>query len=93
IGIRMALGATAGNVRGLVMRAGMKFIVVGVGAGLVVAFILMRLMKSQIYGVTSYDPITLLGVMGILALVGVAACYLPSRRATRVDPTISLRYE
>ena len=93
IGIRMALGASAGNVRGLVMMAGMKFIAVGVGVGLVVAFILMRLMKSQIYGVTSYDPVTFLGVMAILALVGVAACYLPSRRATRVDPLISLRYE
>jgi predicted permease len=93
IGIRMALGASAGNVRGLVLVSGMRFIVIGVGIGLVVAFGLMRLLKSQIYGVTAYDPVTLLAVVVILSFVGVAACYLPSRRATRVDPLVSLRYE
>ncbi len=93
IGIRMALGASAGNVRGLVMKAGLRFILLGVGAGIVITLALLRLLSSQIWGVSTYDPLTLLGVMLILATVGVAACYLPSRRATRVDPLVSLRYE
>jgi len=93
IGIRMALGASARSVRGLVMMSGMRFILVGVAIGLVIAFAVMRLLKSQIYGVTAYDPLTLLAVVLILACVGVSACYLPSRRATRVDPLVSLRYE
>jgi ABC-type antimicrobial peptide transport system permease subunit len=53
----------------------------------------MRLLKSQIAGVSTYDPLTLLGVIALLALVGIGACYVPSVRAARVDPTISLRYE
>jgi putative ABC transport system permease protein len=93
IGIRMALGASAASVRGLVMMGGMRFIVIGVGVGLVAALALTRLLKSQIYGVTAYDPLTLLAVVVILAFVGLSACYLPSRRATRVDPLVSLRYE
>jgi putative ABC transport system permease protein len=93
IGIRMALGASAGSVRGLVIMSGMRFILIGVGVGLVVASGVMRLLKSQIYGVTAYDPLTLLAVVLILASVGILACYLPSRRATRVDPLVSLRYE
>ncbi|MGI9071713.1 MAG: ABC transporter permease [Bryobacteraceae bacterium] len=93
IGIRMALGASAASVRGLVMMSGMRFIVIGVGIGLVAAFALTRLLKSQIYGVTAHDPLTLLAVVVILGLVGLSACYLPSRRATRVDPLVSLRYE
>ena len=93
IGIRMALGATAANVRQWVMISGMRFILVGVGFGLVAAFILMWLLKSQIWGVSAYDPATLLGVVVILTGVGLAACYLPSVRATRVDPLVSLRYE
>ncbi len=93
IGIRMALGASAGNVRGLVMKAGLRFILLGVGVGLAIAFALLRLLASQIWGVSTYDPLTLLGVVLVLAIVGVAACYLPSRRATRVDPLVSLRYE
>jgi putative ABC transport system permease protein len=93
IGIRMALGATSGNVLRLVMTAGMRFILVGVAVGLVVAFILMRLIKSQLFGVSTYDPLTLAAVVALLSLVGMGACYLPSLRATRVDPTVSLRYE
>jgi len=93
IGIRMALGATAANVRQWVMIGGMRFILVGVCIGLFAAFILLRLLKSQIWGVSAYDPATLLGVTVILAVVGLAACYLPSLRATRVDPLVSLRYD
>ena len=93
IGIRMALGASAGNVRNLVMRAGMRFILAGVALGIVVAFFLMRLVASQVWGVSTHDPLTLLGVVAILMAVGIAACYVPSLRATRVDPLVSLRYE
>ncbi len=93
IGIRMALGATASNVRRWVMVGGMRFILVGVGVGLLAAFALLRLLKSQIWGVSAYDPATLFVVVVILGLVGLAACYLPSVRATRVDPLVALRYE
>jgi putative ABC transport system permease protein len=93
IGIRMALGASTGNVLRLVMVAGMRFILVGVAVGLGAAFLILRLMKSQIAGISTYDPLTLTSVVALLALVGLGACYLPSLRATRVDPTISLRYE
>jgi putative ABC transport system permease protein len=93
IGIRMALGASANNVQGLVMRSGLRFILAGVALGMVVAFFLMRLVASQIWGVSTHDPLTLLGVVAILLAVGVAACYVPSLHATRVDPMISLRYE
>jgi putative ABC transport system permease protein len=93
IGIRMALGATAANVRGLVIKTGLRFIFAGLGVGLIAAFILTRLLASQFWGVSAYDPPTMLAVVATLTLVGVAACYLPSRRATRVDPVISLRYE
>jgi putative ABC transport system permease protein len=93
IGIRMALGATAVDVRRWVMVGGMRFILAGVVLGLFAAFTLLRFLKSQIWGVSAYDPATLMMVVAILSLVGVAACYLPSLRATRVDPLISLRYE
>jgi putative ABC transport system permease protein len=93
IGIRLALGATTGNVRGLVIASGMRYIGLGVVVGLVVALLLVRVIASQIVGIKTYDPITLIGVVVVLAAVGLAACYIPSVRATRLDPTVSLRYE
>jgi putative ABC transport system permease protein len=93
IGIRMALGATAGNVRGQVMLGGLRFIAIGIAVGLVLAITVARLLASQIWGISPHDPLTLVGVVALLTLVGLVACYLPSRRATRVDPVISLRYE
>lgn len=93
IGIRMALGASSGDVLKRVMIGGMRFIVIGVVLGLVASFLILRLMKTQLAGISTYDPITLMGVVVLLALVGMGACYLPSLRATRVDPTITLRYE
>lgn len=93
IGIRMALGASSGSVRSLIISGGMRFILAGIGFGVVAALLLLRLAKSQIWGVATYDPVTLASVMLVLVLAGLAACYLPSRRATRVDPLISLRYE
>jgi predicted permease len=93
IGIRMALGANAAAVRHWVMVGGMRFIVMGVGVGLGAALLLLRLVRSQIWGVSTYDPLTLSFGILILVAVGAMACYLPSMRATKVDPLISLRYE
>lgn len=91
IGIRMALGATGGDVRGWVMRSSMRFIVIGVALGILAAFFLMRIVASQIWGVSTHDPFTLFGVSAVLIVVGIAACYVPSLHATRVNPVISLR--
>jgi putative ABC transport system permease protein len=93
IGIRMALGASTGNVLRLIMAGGLRFILIGMAVGLAAAFLILRLMKSQMAGISTYDPLTLSAVVALLALVGLGACYVPSLRATRVDPTISLRYE
>ena len=93
IGIRMALGASQKNVRGLVIIGGMRFIGLGIVAGVIASLLLLRVLASQIYGVETYDPLTLSAVAIILVLVGLLACYVPSVRATRVDPLVSLRYE
>ncbi|HZS55271.1 MAG TPA: ABC transporter permease [Bryobacteraceae bacterium] len=93
IGIRMALGASRGNVRRLVMRSGMRFIVIGILVGLAASLLLLRVLASQVFGIKTYDPITLIAVVILLGVVGLAACYVPSVRATRVDPLVSLRYE
>jgi putative ABC transport system permease protein len=93
IGIRMALGATPGNVRGQVMMAGLRFILIGIGVGLVLTVVVGRVLSSEIWGISAHDPLTLAGVIALLTLIGMLACYIPSRRATRVDPLIALRYE
>jgi predicted permease len=93
MGIRMALGATTNNVMGLVLKYGMRLAIAGLGLGLVAAFGLTRLLSSLLFQVSPTDPATFT-VVGLL-LVGVAmlACYIPARRATRVDPMVALRYE
>ena len=93
IGIRMALGATAGNVRGQVIMSGLRFIMIGIAVGLLLTLFIGRVLSSEIWGITPHDPLTLAGVIALLTLVGLIACYVPSRRATRVDPLIALRYE
>jgi putative ABC transport system permease protein len=93
IGIRLALGATRNTVLRLVMVSGLRLILAGVGIGLAAAFVILRVLKNQLTGISTYDPLTLLGVVGVLALAGSGACFVPSLRATRVDPLISLRYE
>ena len=93
IGIRVALGARAGEVVRLAVAQGLGAAACGLLLGLVAAFGVARFMRSMIYGVRSTDPVTYLCVALLLALVAVVACYLPARRATRVDPVVALHYE
>jgi predicted permease len=92
-GIRIALGAARGNVLRMVLQQAGRMVLLGVVIGLVAAFALTRLMASMLFGVSSHDPLTFLGVAVLLGAVALAACYIPARRATRVDPIIALRYE
>ena len=92
-GLRMVLGAQSGDVMGLVMKQGAGMILIGVVAGLAIAFGLTRLMASLLFGVTATDLPTFASVTIILFGVALAACYIPAKRATRVDPIQTLRYE
>lgn len=93
IGIRMALGAQRRNVLQSVLGQGGRLAAVGIVTGLVVAIGVTRLMSSFLYGVGATDPLTFAGVATLLAIVALAACYIPARRAMKVDPMIALRYE
>jgi predicted permease len=93
MGIRMALGATTGNVQGMVIRAGLRFVAIGIVAGLLGCIGGLRLIRSELWGVNAYDPATILGGIAVLLLVGIAASYAPSVAATHADPAATLRAE
>jgi putative ABC transport system permease protein len=93
IGIRMALGAEPRDVLRMIVNEGMQLAGLGLLLGLVGAIVGTKYLESQLYGVRARDPLTFLSVAASLALVALAACYFPARRATKVDPLTALRYE
>ena len=93
IGVRMALGAQATDVRRMVLISGLRWLAVGIGIGVPASIGLAKVLQNRIWGIKSADPLTLVGVSVILTVVGLAACYFPARRATKVDPMVALRYE
>jgi len=93
IGIRMAMGAHTGRILGFVVGQGMQLAAAGLALGLLVAFAAMRVLSSLLFGVSAHDPLIFGGVSLVLATAAILACYIPARRATKVDPMIALRYE
>ncbi len=93
IGIRMALGAGAKDVLRSVVRQGLALALVGAAVGTGVALGVTRYLKSMLYDVHANDPLTIVAVVGLLVLVALAACFIPARRATNVDPIVALRCE
>jgi ABC-type antimicrobial peptide transport system permease subunit len=93
IGIRLALGAQRENILLMILRQGLSLAIAGTAVGLVGALIVSHLMADLLYGVAPTDPLTFVAVTLMLTAVALAACYIPARRAMRVDPLVALRYE
>jgi putative ABC transport system permease protein len=93
VGVRMVLGASTGNVLGLMLKHGMGMAVVGISLGAAGALALTRWLSSFLYGVSPFDPAVFLAVCAMVGSICLAACYVPARRAAGVDPIVALRYE
>jgi putative ABC transport system permease protein len=93
IGIRMALGAQRSAVMKMVFLRGLTIIAVGIIIGEMASLVLTRFLRSQVWGVTNRDPVTLGAVLAVLVIIGLLACFVPAQRATQVDPLVALRYE
>jgi predicted lysophospholipase L1 biosynthesis ABC-type transport system permease subunit len=93
IGIRIALGARAASVIGMVLMEGMRPVLAGLAAGIVTALLLGRIVRSQLYGIAANDPATICAVAAVLLIVAVCACWAPARRAARTDAMAALRVD
>jgi len=93
IGIRVALGAQRRDVLGMVLGQGMRLVLIGLAAGAAAAVVAARMLASLLFGVGVLDPATFLVVAALLTGIALLACYVPARRAMRVDPMVALRYE
>jgi predicted permease len=93
IGVRMAMGAQSGRILSLVVGQGMRLAIAGLTLGILIALAATRVLSSLLFGVSAHDPLIFVGVSVILATAAILACYIPARRATRVDPLVALRYE
>ncbi len=93
IGIRLALGAQTSAIRKLVLWQGMRLIVIGIGLGLLTAFALTRLLQGLLFGVSATDPLTFTVIAILQLIVALLACWIPARRAAKVDPMVALRAE
>jgi ABC-type antimicrobial peptide transport system permease subunit len=93
IGVRMAIGAAAKDIRSLVFREGMWPVAMGLVLGLAASLAVNRILQSQLVGVSPYDPMTMAGAPMVLIVVALLACQIPARRAMHVDPVVALRHE
>jgi putative ABC transport system permease protein len=97
IGIRVALGASGGSVIDMVLGMGLRLIAIGLAVGLAVglaaSLALNRVLESELFGDSAQDPVTYVGVVMVVVCAGIAACWIPAQRATRVDPVVALRFE